>query len=53
LEEFLAFKLLQSHDISKTVCLQMSDRWTVTNTLVIYGHQLNHWDEFRGTLELM
>lgn len=53
LEEFPAFELLQSYDISQAVCLQMSDRWSVTNILVIYGHQLNHWDEVRGTLELM
>lgn len=50
LEEFLTFELLQSHDISKAVYLQISDRWSVTNILVIYGCQLNRWDEGRGSL---
>lgn len=45
LEEFRAFKLLQGRDISEAVYLQISDRWSVTNILVIYGHQLNYWDE--------
>lgn len=51
LEEFPAFELLQSHGISKAVYLQMSDRWSVTNIMVIYGHQLDHWNEIKGTLE--
>lgn len=53
LEEFPAFELLQSHDVSKVVYLQMSDRWGISNILIIYGHQLNHWDEIRCTLQLM
>lgn len=51
LEEFPASELLQSHGSSKAVYLQMSDRWSVTNNVVIYGHQLDHWNEIRGTLE--
>jgi len=53
LEEFPAFELLQSHGSSKAVYLQMSDRWSVTNNMIIYGHQLDHWNEIRGTLELV
>lgn len=52
LEEFPAFELLQSHNISKPVYLRMSDRWNVADILVIYGHQLKHWDEV-SALELI